>query len=90
MCHARYDCWKSSKLSRLAEPVTPSPVKKQVQATTTRNTILGKIPLTLSCPGGALGGHLAVAIHISPNNGPIEMVPNQKLVVDVLAVHWTP
>jgi hypothetical protein len=27
---------------------------------------------------------IAVAIHISPNNGPIEMIPSVKLVVDVL------
>jgi hypothetical protein len=33
--------------------------------------------------------HLALAIHISPNNGPIEMIPSAKLVVDVLAVHST-
>jgi hypothetical protein len=45
--------------------------------------------LTLSFPGGPLGGHLAVAIHISPNNGPIEMIPSKKLVVDVLAIHCT-
>ncbi len=28
MRHTRGDCWKSSKSSRLAEPVTPSPVTK--------------------------------------------------------------
>jgi hypothetical protein len=40
-CHARNDCWTSSKLSCLAEPVTPSSVtKEQAQATTTKNTIL--------------------------------------------------
>ena len=47
------------------------------------------LELTLSFPGGPLGGHLAVAIHISPNNGPIEMIPSGKLVVDVLAIHCT-
>ncbi len=32
--------------------------------------------LTLSFPGGRLGGVLAVAIHISLNNSPIEMIPS--------------
>jgi hypothetical protein len=45
--------------------------------------------LTLSCLVPPLYRHSALAIHISPNNGPIEMIPSAKLVVDVLAVHWT-
>jgi hypothetical protein len=45
--HVRINCWTSSKPSYLEEPVRPSPAtKKQVQATTTKNTIFGKIPLT--------------------------------------------
>jgi hypothetical protein len=36
-----------------------------------------------------LDRHLALAIHISPNNGPVDMIPGEKLFVDVLAVHWT-
>jgi hypothetical protein len=43
--------------------------------------------LTLSRLGLPLDCHLALAIHISPNNGPMDMIPNAKLVVDVLAVH---
>ena len=31
--------------------------------------------------------HLAVAIHISPNNGAINTVQSGKLVVNVLAMH---
>ncbi len=59
-----------------------------------------KVGLTLSFPGGPLGGHLAVAIHISPNNGPIEMIPSGKLIIlshqSILHVqscksdHWLP
>ncbi len=48
-----------------------------------------KLWLTLSRLGPPLDRHLALAIHISPNNGPMDMIPNAKLVVDVLAVHWT-
>jgi hypothetical protein len=44
--------------------------------------------LTLSFPGGPLGGHLAVAIHISPNNGPIEMIPSEKLIYFVPPIHF--
>jgi hypothetical protein len=44
--------------------------------------------LTLSCLGAPLVHHLAVAIHISPNNGPIEMIPTAKLVVGVLAFYF--
>ncbi len=43
--------------------------------------------LTLSFPGTYLVPILAVAICISPNNGPIETIPSGKLVVDVLAIH---
>jgi hypothetical protein len=46
-------------------------------------------PLTLSCLGVPLVRHLAVAIHISPNNGPMKMIPSAKLVVDVLKIHCT-
>jgi hypothetical protein len=50
MHHMHNDLWTSSKLSRLAEPVTPSPVtKEQAQATTTKNIIVGKIPLKRGC-----------------------------------------
>jgi hypothetical protein len=39
--HAHNDCWTSRESSHLAEPVTPSLVpKEQVQATTTKTTIL--------------------------------------------------
>jgi hypothetical protein len=31
---------------------------------------------------------LAVAIHISPNNGPIEMIPSGKLIYYVLPIHF--
>ncbi len=37
-----------------------------------------------------LVGHLAVAIHISPSNGPIEIIPSAKLVVSVLTMHCEP
>ncbi len=36
--------------------------------------------LTLSFPGTHLVPILAVAIHISPNNGPIETIPSGKLI----------
>ncbi len=49
----------------------------------TRSAIL---LLTLSRLGPPLDRHLALAIHISPNNGPMDMIPSAKLVVDVLAV----
>jgi hypothetical protein len=45
--------------------------------------------LTLSQLGPPLDRHLALAIHISANNGPMDMIPSAKLVFDVLAVHWT-
>ncbi len=45
---------------------------------------------TLSCPGTRLVHVLAVAIHISPNNGPMDMIPKAKLVVSVLAMHYEP
>ncbi len=48
--HARNNCWTSSKLSCLAEPVTLLPAtKEQAQAKTTKNTTFGKIPLTRGC-----------------------------------------
>ncbi len=43
--------------------------------------------LTLSCLGGRLGGILSLAIHISPNNGVINMIQSDKLVVNVLTMH---
>ncbi len=46
--------------------------------------------LTLSCLGAPLVRHLAVAIHISPSNGPIEMILSANLVVSVLAMHCEP
>jgi hypothetical protein len=45
--------------------------------------------LTLSCLVPPLYRQLALAIHISPNNGPSEMIPSAKLVVDVLAIFCT-
>jgi hypothetical protein len=44
--------------------------------------------LTLSCPGTHLVHVLAVAIHISPNNGPIEMILIGKLIYYVLTIHF--
>jgi hypothetical protein len=44
--------------------------------------------LTLSFPGGAFRGHLAVAIHISPNNGPIEIILSEKLIYYVPPIHF--
>ena len=41
----------------------------------------------LSCLGGRLGGVLSLAIHISPNNGAINMIQSDKLVVNVLTMH---
>ncbi len=50
MHHTHDNCWTSSKLSCLAEPVTSSPVtKEQMQARTTKNTIFSKIPLIRGC-----------------------------------------
>jgi hypothetical protein len=50
MHHAGNNHWTNSKSSCLGEPVTLSPVtKEQVQATTTKNTILGNIPLIRGC-----------------------------------------
>jgi hypothetical protein len=46
------------------------------------------ISLALSFPGGQLGSDLAVAIHISPNNGPIEMIPSGKLIYFVPPIHF--
>ncbi len=47
------------------------------------------VSLTLSRLGGPLGVLLESIVHISPNNGSIEMIPSGKLVVDVLAIHCT-
>ncbi len=46
--------------------------------------------LTLSCPGGRLGGNLVLGIHISPNNGLMDMISIAKVVGDVLAMHCEP
>ncbi len=35
--------------------------------------------LTLSCPGCPLGVLLVLGIHISPNNGPMDIIPSRKL-----------
>ncbi len=43
--------------------------------------------LTLSCPGARLVHILSIAIHISPNIGPINMILSGKLVVGVLTMH---
>jgi hypothetical protein len=42
----------------------------------------------LSCPGTWLVRILSLAIHISPNNGAINMIQTDKLVVNVLTMHW--
>ena len=44
--------------------------------------------LTLSCLGWRLGGVLSLDIHISPTNGPIDMVSIAKLVYYVLPIHF--
>ena len=43
--------------------------------------------LWLVAGGGRLGGVLSLAIHISPNNGAINMIQSDKLVVNVLTMH---
>ncbi len=45
--------------------------------------------LALSCPGGHLGGVLTLVIYISPHNGPIDLLPGKKIIVYVLAIHFT-
>ncbi len=52
--------------------------------------MVARTSLTLSCPGTRLVHLLAVAIHISPNNGPMDMIPIAKLVASVLAMHCEP
>jgi hypothetical protein len=44
--------------------------------------------LTLSFPGTRLVHVLAVAIHISPNNGSIEMILSGKLIYYDLPIHF--
>ncbi len=44
--------------------------------------------LTLSYPMWPLCGHLVLGIHISPNNGPIEMIPSGKLIYYVPPIHF--
>ena len=43
--------------------------------------------LTLSCLGPRLDRVLSLAIHISPNNGPINMVSVAKLIYYVPPLH---
>ncbi len=52
--------------------------------------MVGLKALTLSCPGTRLVHFLAIAIHISPNNGPMDMIPSTKVVGSVLAMHCEP
>jgi hypothetical protein len=46
------------------------------------------LALTLSFPGTRLVHVLAVAIPISPNNGPIEMIPSGILIYYVPPIHF--
>ncbi len=50
--------------------------------------VYGMGMLTLSFPGTCLVHVLAVAIHISPNNGPIEMILSEKLIYYVPSIHF--
>ncbi len=45
-------------------------------------------PLTLSRLGRRLVGVLLLAIHTSPNNGPINMIPSAKPLYYVLSIHF--
>jgi hypothetical protein len=45
-------------------------------------------PLTLSCPGCPLGVLLVLGIHISLNNGPMDMIPSGKLIYYVSLIHF--
>ncbi len=45
------------------------------------------VVLTLSRLRGRLGGVLSLAIHISPNNGPINTVSSAKPISHVLPIH---
>jgi hypothetical protein len=44
--------------------------------------------LTLSCPACHLGVILVLGIHISPNNGPMDMIPVAKLIYYVPTIHF--
>jgi hypothetical protein len=44
--------------------------------------------LTLSCRGPRLDRVLSLAIHISPTNGPIDMVLVAKLIYYALPIHF--
>jgi hypothetical protein len=44
--------------------------------------------LTLSCPGSPLGVLLTLAIYISPNNGPIDLLSIEKIILHVLVIHF--
>ncbi len=44
--------------------------------------------LTLSRLRGRLGGVLSLAIHISPNNGPINMIPYAKPLYYILPISF--
>ncbi len=38
--------------------------------------------------GGHLGGILTLAIHNSPNNGPIDLISDKEMILHVMAVHF--
>ncbi len=44
--------------------------------------------LTLSCPGCSLGVLLVLGIHISPNNGPMDMISKGNLICYVPPIHF--
>jgi len=44
--------------------------------------------LTLSCRGATLVRHMALPVHISSNNGLIDMIASEKVFTDVLAMHF--
>jgi hypothetical protein len=48
----------------------------------------GDSNLTLSCPGCPLVVLLELGIHISPNNGPMDMIPSGKLIYYVPPIHF--
>ncbi len=47
-----------------------------------------KTLLTRSCLGGHLGGILTLAIHNSPNNGPIDLISGEDMTLHVMAIHF--
>ncbi len=44
--------------------------------------------LTLSFPMGQLWGILTLAMYISPNNGLIDLLLNEEMIVYVLKIHF--